>query len=260
MPYVNSNGVDIYYETYGQGVPIVFLHPLYTNGYIWCFQIFPFARTNQCVVIDHRGHGRSGKPQQGYSIREHTEDVAAVLDELQIDRAVLVGNAIGGMIAMQFSLDYPERVLGNVIISTGMGLSQDMPADALVDQGAFTRLIDLTVSAKTRQQRGEILDLMKALVIVESNFPRYVFVASSQDPEGVFNWNIKDRLKDIHNPTLVLVGAEDQATPVEMLRVVADGIPGAQLNVIKDVGHFYQLENPSEFNETLRQFVDQVAG
>ena len=81
MPHVNRSGVNIYYETYGQGVPLVFLHPFSTNGYIWYFQTFSFARTNQCVVIDERGHGRSDKPPQGYAITEMAADVMAVLDE-----------------------------------------------------------------------------------------------------------------------------------------------------------------------------------
>ena len=92
-------------------MPIVFLHPWTTNGNIWYYQVFPFALTNQVIVVDHRGHGRSDKPKSGYSIQEHARDVAAVLDAAKIDRAVLVGNSIGGMIAMQFTLDHPERVL-----------------------------------------------------------------------------------------------------------------------------------------------------
>ena len=123
MPYVNRNGVNIYYETYGQGFPIVFLHPFSTNGSIWTFQTYSFARTNQCVVIDERGHGRSDKPQQGYAIKEMAADVITVLDALKIAKAVFVGNSIGGMITMQLNLDAPDRVAGNVIVSSGTNLA-----------------------------------------------------------------------------------------------------------------------------------------
>lgn len=264
MPYAKSNGVNIYYETLGQGVPVTFLHPFSTNGYIWYFQLFTFAQTNQCVVIDERGHGRSDKPQQGYAIQEMTKDVAAVLDELKIDKTVLVGNSIGGMIAMQFNLDHPDRVLGNVIVSSGTGVGQGMPPEVSAAfekdyQAAFGQLLEGTVSAKTKQERAEILDLMKAQFMVQSNFPRHVFMAASQDPSGVFNWNIKDQLKNIRKPTLVLAGEEDQATTVEINKVLSDNIPNAELRAIKDVGHFYQLEKPHEFNQVLRQFLNQVA-
>ena len=125
MPYADNKGVKLYYETWGSGgVPIVFLHPWSTNGYIWYFQIFHFARTNICLTVDHRGHGRSDKPASGYSIQEHASDVAAVMDAAKIDKAVVVGNSIGGMIAMQFCLARPERVLGLVIQSSGTALSE----------------------------------------------------------------------------------------------------------------------------------------
>jgi len=264
MPYVKRGGVNIYYETYGKGSPLVFLHPFSTNGYIWYFQTFPFARTNQCVVIDERGHGRSDKPQQGYAIKEMAADVVTVLDELKLNKAILVGNSIGGMILMQLNLDAPDRVAGNVIISSGTNLSANMPPEALAAfqkdlEGTFGGLIEGAVSAKTKRERPEILELMKAQFTVAENFPRHVFFAASSDPNGVFNWNITARLKEIRKPTLIFAGEEDQATPVAANKLLADNIPGAQLRVVKDVGHFYQLEKPAEFNRELRQFVSQVA-
>lgn len=264
MPYVTRNGVNIYYESYGKGSPVVFLHPFSTNGYIWYFQTFTFACTNQCVVIDERGHGRSDKPQQGYAIKEMAADVITVLDELKLDKAVFVGNSIGGMIVMQLNLDAPDRVAGNVIVSSGTNMAAGMPPEAMAafqkdPEGAFGGLIEGAVSAKTKRERPEIVELMRAHFAVQETFPRHVFFAAASDPTGVFNWNITDRLKEIRKPTLVLAGEEDQATPVAANKLLADNIPGAQLRVIKDVGHFYQLEKPDEFNRELRQFLTQVA-
>src|SRR5262245_61425087 len=165
MPYVKRGGVNVYYESYGKGFPIVFLHPFSTNGYIWYFQTFTFARTNQCVVIDERGHGRSDKPQQGYAIKEMATDVVAVLDDLKINKALFVGNSIGGMILMQLNLDNPDRVAGNAIISSGTNLSAGMPPEVMTAfqkdlAGAFSGLIEGAVSAKTKRERPEIVELM----------------------------------------------------------------------------------------------------
>jgi 3-oxoadipate enol-lactonase len=263
MPLADNRGVKIFYDTYGSGSPIVFLHPWTTNGYIWYFQIFSFARTNQVAAIDHRGHGRSDKPKGGYSIPSHASDVAAVLDALKIDHAILVGNSIGGMIAMQFALDNPNRVKGLFILSSGTGLGAGMPKE--VSEGfktnyetTFGALLDGTISAKTRRERPEIVEVMKSHFLVESNFPRHVFDSSFADPEGVFNWNITDRLSSIKAPTVVYAGSEDQATPVAANQLLADKIPGAKLNVISDVGHFFQLEKPLEFNAALKEFVSSV--
>ena len=264
MSYVKRAGVNVYYETYGKGVPIVFLHPFSTNGYIWYFQTFTFAQTNQCVVIDERGHGRSDKPQQGYAIKEMAADVAAVLDDLKINKAILVGNSIGGMLTMQMNLDNPDRVLANVIVSSGTNLAAGMPDEAKAAfqknaVGTMNALLEGAFSAKSKREKPELLDLMRASFAVEENFPRHTFFASVADPGGVFNWNISDQLKNIRKPTLVLAGEEDQATPVAANKFLADNIPGAQLKVIKDVGHFYQLESPAAFNRELAQFVKQVA-
>ena len=265
MPYAENRGIKIYYEPWGGGgVPIVFLHPWSTNGYIWYFQLFHFARTNLCVTMDHRGHGRSDKPQGGYSIQEHASDVAAVMDAAKIDRAVVVGNSIGGMIAMQFCLARPERVLGLVIQSSGTALSEGLPKEVMEAMirdrdGTFNQLLEGTVSERSKRERPEILDMARASFMLESNWPRHVFDSAVKDPNGVFNWNIKHRLKDIKRPTLVLAGEEDKATTVEANRLLADKIPGAKLVVLKEIGHFYQLERPAEFNAALDDFLKSVA-
>jgi pimeloyl-ACP methyl ester carboxylesterase len=263
MPHVQRNGVSVYYESHGQGTPIVFLHPFSTNGNIWYFQHYTFAQDYQCIIVDHRGHGRSDKPEQGYAISEMAADVAAILDELKIDKTILVGNSIGGMIAMQFNLDFPARVLGNVIVSSGTNLSAGMPPDAGEAfqkdlNGAFSGLMEGAVSAKTKRERPEILDLVKAKFMVDDNFPKHVFFSSAGDPNGVFQWNISDRLKDISKPTQIFAGKEDQATTVEANQFLADNIPNATIKVIPDVGHFYQLEKSAEFNDDLRSFLKQV--
>ncbi len=262
MPHIHRDGVNVYYESYGEGIPLVFLHPFSTNGYIWYFQTFKFAQDFQCIVVDHRGHGRSDKPESGYSIEEMAADVAAVLDATDNDAAILVGNSIGGMIAMQFNLDFPDRVLGTTILSSGTNMSAGMPPEAMQAfqqdlAGAFGGLMEGAVSAKTKREKPEILELMKGSFSVDDNFPDRVFFANATDPSGVFNWNISGRLKDIKKPTLILAGEEDQATPVEMNKFLADHIPGAKLKVVKDVGHFYQLERPADFNADLDGFVQQ---
>ena len=86
-------------------------------------------------------------------------------------------------------------------------------------------------------------------------FPRRVALACLEDPHGVWRWNITDRLHEVTQPTLILVGEEDEATPVAANRFLAEWIPGAELRVLKEVSHCYQLEKPLEFNQVLEEFV-----
>ncbi len=263
MPCATRNGVKIYYESFGQGTPLVFLHPWSTNRYIWAFQLFEFGRDYRCIVVDHRGHGLSDKPAAGYGIGEMAADVNAVMNDAGIEKAVLVGNSIGGMTAMQLSLDAPQRVIGNLILSSATNFGADMDPEAAEAmqtdwRGVFSTLLNATVAEKSKRERPEILAFMEGCFRIEDNFTEAVFFTSAADPDGVFNWNIADRLKEIKQPTLIIAGEEDGATTVAHNQFLADNIPAAEIKIYADVGHFCQLEKPRIFNDDLRGFLAQL--
>ena len=264
MPYIErEKGVRIHYNHYGQGFPIVFLHGFSSNSWIWAYQAPVLAHKYQCIVIEARGHGLSSKPLKGYSIQEMAADDAAALAALGIDRAIIVGNSMGGMRAMQMSLDYPHLVAGNVIISSATNLNQTLSTAELISsfkndfEGVAEDMMVRCFPPKTLEERPEVGEMIKNNFLNETGFPRRVALACLEDPNGVWQWDISDRLKEITQPTLVLVGEEDQATPVEANRFLADNIPGAELRVLKDVGHCYEIERPTEFNQILEEFVAQ---
>ena len=265
MPHITRNGVNVFYESFGQGSStLVFLHPWTTNHYIWAFQVNEFSRRHRCIVMDHRGHGQSDKPASGYAIGEMAADVVAVLDHAGVNKAVLVGNSIGGMIAMQAALDAPARVQGLLILSSGTNFGAGAPpemAEAMQKdwRGVFAGILSASISAKSKIARPEIVSFMDGCFRNETNFTEAVFWASAADPNGVFNWNITDQLKNIKAPTQIIAGEEDGATPVAMNQFLADHIPGAKIKFYKDVGHFCQLEKPPAFNADLREFIARVA-
>ncbi len=262
MPYIErEKGVRIHYNHYGHGFPIVFLHGFSANAWLWAYQAPVLAHTYRCIVIEARGHGLSSKPLKGYSIQDMAADDAAALAALGIDRAILVGNSMGGMRAMQMSLDYPHLVAGNIIISSATNLSQYADADEFIAslqdnyEAAANAVVANCFSDKTRRERPEVCEMIKNNFLDEVGLPRRVVFGCLEDPNGVWRWDITDRLKDITQPTLVLVGEEDKATPVEANRFLADNIPQAEFRIIKDVGHCYEIEQPLEFNKVLEEFV-----
>ena len=261
MPVIRHAGVGIHYECHGAGTALVFLHAGSTNSSLWLFQALTFARSYQVVLIDHRGHGQSDKPHEPYGIPTHAGDVAAVLDTLGIESAVFIGNSIGGMTALQFNLDHPARVLGNVLLSTGTGLGRDMTAEVRAAMlgnflTAFDAMMEGTVSARTRRERPELLPMLKAFHQVPSNYPEHSFAASFGALDGPFDWDIAARLHEILAPTLVLAGSEDQLIPPAVSATLAAAIPGAVYREIEQVGHFFQLEQPLAFNAELAGFLE----
>jgi pimeloyl-ACP methyl ester carboxylesterase len=262
MPQIDNEGVKIHYEAYGEGPAMVFLHPFGANRYIWFNQIFTFARMGRVIVLDHRGHGLSDKPAQDYGIPQLASDARAVLDHADVERAVLVGNSIGSMVALQMNLDAPERAVANMLISSGTGLARGMPPEARQAfaehfEIAYANVLEGGTSEKTKRERPEVHAYATDSFRVRGNFSQAVFLANLNHPEGLFNWNIRDRLSEIQNPTLLIAGKEDRVMPLKATQTLADHIPNARLNVLDDVGHFYQLEKPAEFNAELTAFLEE---
>jgi pimeloyl-ACP methyl ester carboxylesterase len=260
MPYAQRENVGIFYETFGKGPPIVFLHPLSMNRYAWGHQVFAFARSHRVVVLDHRGHGLSDKPAAGYSIRKMALDARAVLDHAGIDDAVLVGNSAGAMTAIQLALDAPQRVRALFLASCATNLAPSIPAEVLQAydarfEAAFDYMSDGATSARTKRERPEVTAFLADVYRAEGSFSRDVFLSCIRDPGGVFNWNVTDRLREVRQPALVLAGQEDRAMPIEAMRALAGGIPRATFKLVPDVGHYYPLERPTDFNNDLRGFL-----
>ena len=263
MPYAERDGVRIFYESFGEGAPVVFLHALSMNRYAWVHQVFAFARDHRVVVLDHRGHGLSDKPAGGYSVPQMALDVRVVLDHAGIDEAVLVGNSAGSMIALQVALDAPERVRAMMLVSCATNLAPYIPAEVLRAyearfEAAFDYMSQGATSARTKRERPDVTAFLADVYRTKGNFSREVFLSSIRDPDGVFNWNVTDRLKDVRQPALVIAGHEDQAMPLEAMRALAEGLPRATFKVIPDVGHYYALERPIDFNADLHAFVASV--
>ena len=263
MPFVNRNTVNIYFESFGKGTSIVLLHPFSTNRYFWTHQIFPLARKYRVIVIDLRGHGLSDKPNEGYSIPEMALDVKAVLDAAQVDQAVLVGVSLGGMIAMQLALYSPLHVMALMLTSCGTHLASGVPPvvwQAYHErfEAAFGFMTKGSVSEKTKTEKPEIFEYLDSVFRIPENFTKESFLASLRDPEGLFNWNISEQLSKIKVPTLVLAGEADQAISVEAIRYLSTAIPKARLKLLTDVGHYYPIERPTDFNRDLCSILEEL--
>ncbi len=262
MPFVERDGVNLYWESHGRGSPIVFVHPIATSRYFWSQQLFAFAAEHRVITLDLRGHGLSGKPGSGYGIDELGEDVLAVMNDAAAGNVTLVGNSLGAMAALATALDAPGRVGALVAVSGTTNLAPFVPAEARKAyrddfEAAFDAMLERSVSARTQRDRREVCSFLANAWRVEDNFSPEVFLSCAEDPRGLFDWDVTARLKTLRIPALVIAGAEDQSMPPQAVKQLATDIPGAQFKLVPEVGHYYPLEAPAEFNEDLRAFLQQ---
>ena len=110
MPYANLNGIKLYYETYGEGEPVILIGGLGSQLQSWATQIPIYSKYFKIVVFDNKGSGKSDKPEAGYSTQDMAHDTASLMKELGIESAHVVGKSMGGMIGQWLAILYPEKV------------------------------------------------------------------------------------------------------------------------------------------------------
>ena len=261
MPTLRSNGIDLTYETAGQGEPLLLLHGLGSRSEDWQLQIPAFAQHYQVVTADMRGHGRTSKPPGPYSVPLMAADVFGLLDALGIDAAHVVGFSMGGMIAFQMAVDRPERVRSLVIVNSGPELVARTLNERLRvwQRLALARLFK---PARTAQFLGPRL-FPKA----EQAELREMFIAqwAQNDPRAyraamraLVGWSVLDRVGRLHCPTLVISGDRDY-TPPSYKEGYTALIPGARLVVIEDSGHATPIDQAERFNYCVLGFLGDLA-
>ena len=249
MHTVSASGVRIAYLTAGAGAPAVcFVHGTGGSSQAWMHQLDGLADLGQIIALDLPGHGGSGG-----SIPKAIEDTAAViaefLDALGIARVVIGGHSMGGAIAQQFALSYPERTDGVILIGTGARL-RVLPRLLDLLAADYPRGVDLLMSLAVGGQAPAELktELHRATA---DNAPGVVL----GDLQACDRFDVMKRISAISAPTLVICGDEDQLTPPKYARFLGERIAGATVAVIAGAGHYVQVEKPRETTAAVRQFL-----
>jgi len=250
---VSASGVRIAYVAAGAGAPAVcFVHGTGGSSRAWMHQLDGLADLGQIIALDLPGHGGSGG-----SIPKAIEDAAAViaefLDALGIARVVIGGHSMGGAIAQQFALSYPERTDGVILIGTGARL-RVLPRLLDLLAADYPRGVDLLMSlAVSAQALAELkTELHRATA---DNAPGVVL----GDLQACDRFDVMKRISAISAPTLVICGDEDQLTPPKYARFLGERIAGATVAVIAGAGHYVQVEKPRETTAAIREFLVRLA-
>lgn len=271
MPTVETNGVETYYERYGDGPPIVFSHGSGWDCRSWMPQVRGLSTDYEVVIYDVRGHGQSGSPGVELEhMSELADDLHALIDALDVQKPVIGGCSMGGRIAYTYAAQHPDALAALVtleapVIDGGLSLGQRLLVRGLRTGGELVGPDSVFGAFRAVQSvlGGEDAYATQRLAGIEMTKAAYIEDAVSQmDAAEQLQWALADRggidLSAIQVPTLVLTGADPAERYSDAAETLVDRIPNARREMIPDAGHGAHIDNPVEFNRAMRLFLDEI--
>lgn len=257
MPYTQTNGITMYYEVHGEGPPVLLIGGVGADRHLWYRQVPALARRVRVITPDNRGAGRTDKPDEPYSIRTMADDLAGLLDGLKISTVGVVGASMGGFVAQEFALAYPDHVRKLVLCCSSFGgahsvpipqetaaLLQNRTGDPAKDLRAF-----LEVQFGTDYPHTHARDL-EAYVKWRVGHPQSL-PAYQRQLAAVAGHDTEARLGQLRLPVLILHGGRDRVVPPGNAHLLAARIAGASMHVFPDAGHLFLRERADEANRML---------
>ncbi len=255
------NGIEISYSVEGEGPWITLSHSLACDSAMWDAQMDMLEKQFKVLRFDTRGHGQSEAPDSAYTLEQMADDVHGLLAHLGIEQTHWMGLSMGGMIGQAFALKYPGVFSSMILADT---TSRQPPNGAALwnerIQNAKTKgmgaLVEGTLARWfTDGYRAANPDAMANIGAVIRSTPVAGYAGCCA---GISTIDLTDRLKEIKCPTLVLVGEQDQGTPVAASQAIRDNLPGAEMLVIPSAAHISNIEQPAVFNVAVRDFLTRV--
>jgi 3-oxoadipate enol-lactonase len=258
----DSQGVKIAYEILGDGEPLTLVHGLAYDRAGW--GRFPelLAEHFRVVLLDNRGVGESDAPAGPYAVAQMAQDVAAVLDDAGIERTNLFGVSLGGYVAQEFTLTYPERVTKLVLASSAPGGSKAHPMPESTQQ-VFARYPTMEREAGLRMfvenslgERGvrELPELVEEIFQYRLGHAPTAGAWMAQAAAGA-TYDNSDRVGAIDKDTLVLAGSADVVVDPRNAEVLGELIPNARVEIVPDRGHLMVWEDSERVAELVTEFL-----
>ncbi len=254
------DGITVGYSEHGNGTPLVFIHAFPLSKAMWEPQVDELKSTYRVITIDLGGHGESDIVPWNDSLDGYAKHIFRLLDHLEIDQAVFVGLSMGGYTLFSIYRHFSDRVKAMVLADTraqadskeGKVGRQSM-ADVAFKDGASAIadiMLPKLLAPSTLEHHPEMVEQIRQMILHTSTAGIVVdLVAMAARPDST------NLLSTITCPTLVLVGEEDQATPVAESQYMAQRIPGSTLVMIPQAGHLSNFEQPDTFNQAIQSFL-----
>ena len=256
MPAAEIRGATIAYEVIGEGEPVLLLNGVMMTMQSWVFQRRALAGRFRCVLHDFRGQLLS--PGSVSDMSEHVEDLAALLDHLEIDQAHLVGTSYGGEVGMMFAAAHPERVRSLTVIACASHVDAPLH-DAVALWRDVARTAPETLYGITAPYNFSPAFLTESFLEQGrarlASYPAEFFRGFAELCDAFLRLDLTEVLPRVRCRTLVVCGQEDALKPVHYSRTIAAQIPDARLEIIAAGPHAVVIEKPDEVNELVRRFL-----
>ena len=257
MPFVNVGGLKTFYESGGRGHPILFIHGSAGNHLVWRSQLDYFGERYRAIAIDLMGHGKSeiSIPPSQISIKLYTDFVKDFLEALNIEKATLIGQSLGGAICIQFCLDFPEKVACLGLINTGAKLGVNPQLLSMLRKD-FSKASRMGLENILGQKLEGTAQIRRANAVTKEMLETDPAVGLA-DFEACNKFDSREKLSQIRKPTLIIGGSKDVMTPPWFHHYLHAKIENSTLRIIEGVGHLSMIEKPEEFNAILSEFLER---
>ena len=246
----------------GSGPPVILVHGLGLNSQMWQWQIDSLIPHFSVIYYDLLGHGESVNPEIPCKLTQFNEQLLELMDGMKLEQSALVGFSLGGLIVQDFALTHPEKVSALVILNTAHGRTETERKAVLVRvQQAKQHGPASTVEASLQRwfstdfasSNPEILEKIKAWIMANDKeiYPEIYRVLAESDEQ------LKDAIRDIRCPTLVMTGEDDHGNSPEMTKRMAKLIPDARAVILPGLRHMGLAENPQAVNSSLVSFLQE---
>lgn len=276
MPNVKlPTGVDLYYESHGQGEPLILVPSTAFSCEVWKPSQMPLAQSLNLIVHDPRGCGRSVAKQNVYTIEQMAADIVALMDHLKIPAAHLLGHSMGGRIALAAAQNYPGRVKSLIMAASGSGPAARPGSDCIV--GLPHRLVfelaemglekmihyeicesDTFFTKEYRDRhRDKVEEFFRLAWATHAKLSEFIHICIARH-----NFEGTHRLGDVRVPTLAVIGDHDsgRSNHLAQVEVLVKRIPGAELKVLKGQSHGFFWQAAEETNALVLDWVKNHGG
>ena len=266
--------IEINFIKEGKGEPLVLIHGTNTKLQAWHYQIEFFKEKMMVIAFDNRGAGKSSRPDYPYTMDMYIEDTKNLLDHLNIQQKIhLCGISMGGMIAQEFVIKYPERVKTLILLATAayiepIQISQTFEVFNNFEKMEFEEKLQLIIpliytNAFKRKLRkdNDLYEKIKKdmnFIIYTEDSPQLKDYINQY--KAVVNFNTLDSLHKITQPTLIAIGSKDVNVLPDGSKLLHERIPNSELKIFENLKHGFTIEEPEKLNELIWNFIKKYLG